>query len=169
MDAVVFSILTIILCVCTCRLFVYLQQLSHENKKQKLLIGSVCALFTISYIARALYLFFETIDSAQFTSDCELEYNNVVLFLSLLPLFDFFPCATILLFDSIRLAFGKKRRAKPAKDGLSIRSEVFGSDGASTRYGRYKQETTTDDFGTYEGDSNTSVTRSFGPSNQYAQ
>jgi len=67
----------------------------------------VCALFTISYVARTAYLIFEILHTPDFNSDCELGYRNVLLFLSLLPLFDFFPSLTVLSFDSIRLACGK--------------------------------------------------------------
>ena len=102
MDAIIFSILTIVLSVCTVQLFIFLRQLSHTSVREKCLIGAVCGLFTISYICRTAYLFSEAFLVEDKNCSCCMQYYNTITFLTLLPIFDAFPCATVLTFDAVR-------------------------------------------------------------------
>ena len=62
MDVIIFIVLTIVLAVCTVQLFMFLDKLSHTSKKEKCLIGTVCSLFTLSYISRSIYLTYEMLN-----------------------------------------------------------------------------------------------------------
>lgn len=55
-DAIVFSILTLVLLVCTVQLFIFLKMLRHTSRREKMLIGSITFLFTLSYVSRTTYL-----------------------------------------------------------------------------------------------------------------
>ena len=108
MDALIFGVLTIVLSISTLYLFMFLRMVRHSNTRTKLLIGGICTLFTVSYIVRVAYLVFEVIKANDFKCDCCLEYRNAMSFLILLPIFDVFPCATVLSFDAIRFLCGRK-------------------------------------------------------------
>mmetsp|Transcript_37145 Transcript_37145/g.48848 ORF Transcript_37145/g.48848 Transcript_37145/m.48848 type:complete len:111 (-) Transcript_37145:326-658(-) len=110
MDAIVFGILTICLTICTVMLFIRLRVMSLQSRKDKNVMGAVAALFTFSYLARSVYLMYEVINEDSFVDDCTLEYENAIFFLSLLPVFDVFPCVTVLLFDTIRLCCGSAQQ-----------------------------------------------------------
>ena len=102
MDAIIFSVLTVMLSICTVQLFMFLHKLRHTCMREKCLIGSVCGLFTISYISRTAYLFFEALVIEDKNCSCCLQYHNTIIFLGLLPIFDAFPCAMVLTFDAVR-------------------------------------------------------------------
>ncbi len=60
-DAVIFSFLTIALSFTTIRLFLFLRVLQMTRLKEKLLIACVCGLFTVSYLARTVYLVYQAL------------------------------------------------------------------------------------------------------------
>lgn len=72
-DAVVFTILTIVLVICTIQLFNFLKVLRHTSKKERLLIVVVTFFFTASYGVRCFYLitqaFLDTSDAG-----CGVQY-----------------------------------------------------------------------------------------------
>ena len=59
MDAIIFSVLTAVLTLCTIQLFALLRVLRHTSRREKWLIGAICALFTASYLSRSVYLIYE--------------------------------------------------------------------------------------------------------------
>lgn len=57
-DAILFSILTICLSINTVSLFFLLHALQHQSWKDKIIIGGVSLLFTLSYMSTAGYMLF---------------------------------------------------------------------------------------------------------------
>ena len=111
MDAIIFSVLTAVLTLCTIQLFALLTVLRHTSRREKWLIGAICALFTASYLSRSIYLIYEVFAIDMQNCSCCKQYWNTMWFLLLLPLFDVFPCAVVLLFDSIRI-FSKPKNTQ---------------------------------------------------------
>ena len=155
LDAVVFSILTIVLCVCTIQLFYFLKVLRHTSRREKLLIGIVSCLFTTSFVVRFVYLI---VQAFVVTPDCSccVQYYDCLMFLYLLPIFDVFPMLTVLSFDSIRFIYAPNRldQAKLSRSIDEIDSgEVTDHDSKLHRPSSVKSSS---EYGTYDGNSSVS-------------
>ena len=174
MDAIIFSTLTVVLSICTVQLFMFLHKLSHTSIREKCLIGSVCGLFTVSYISRTVYLFFEALFIEDKDCSCCLQYHNTIVFIALLPIFDAFPCAMVLTFDAVRFFCTTKQNRLSSQSsfktalysktkGLRKESDLSGNMSSQSLGYLPDNQTATDSFATYDGGS--SAHASFGPGN----
>ena len=126
--------------------------------KQKILIGVICALFTISYLTRTVYLVYEALFIEDRDCTCCKQLDNTLWFLTLLPLFDVFPCTVVLLFDTIRCLCGgeqgvrrrnsslrKKSRVSSGEDETDYTADMMGADHGTEDFGSTNNDEWTTD------------------------
>ena len=114
-------------------------------------------MFTFSYLADAGYMMFQVLTENKYDNDCTLQFRSALWLLYLLPIFDIFPCTTLLMFDTLRLCCFSAEHQRPVKhsqDSDSLQDNSYVQDSSKSTSVRRPTLLLTEEFGTYDGSEN---------------